>query len=220
MIPWKRLATAKTPDGGELSLWQRGTELVVRVGSLDLMSTREHGSEEVLAQHGVGDLGEGATVLVGGLGFGFTLRATLGLLPRNAKVVVSELVPEVVDWVKGPVGAGDLLEDPRVEVEIGDVADILRGGSGRLFDAILLDVDNGPSAFTVGSNHRLYSGLGLEATARCLRPGGRLAVWSAGHDPAFMARLHKSGFDAKTFGVRARGKAGGAKQAIFLGIKR
>ncbi len=226
MIAWIKLGSARAPDGTELSLWQRGAELVVRAGTLDLMSTRLHGSEELLAEHGCEGLaapGAPASVLIGGLGLGFTLRATLGLLSPSARVVVAELVPEIVDWVRGPLGGAALLDDPRVVVEVRDVAAVLRESADR-FDAILLDVDNGPSALTQASNRWLYGRAGVDAAARALRPGGRLAVWSAGEDPAFEALLGRAGLAARSVRVRAHrarpGSSGrGAHHVIFLGVR-
>ena len=226
MIAWIKRSTARAPDGTELSLWQRGAELVVRAGTLDLMSTRLHGSEELLAEHGCEGLGAGASVLIGGLGLGFTLRATLGLLAPSARVVVAELVPEIIDWVRGPVGGAALLDDPRVIIDARDVADVLREGKGR-FDAILLDVDNGPSALTQASNQWLYTRAGIDAARRALRPGGRLAVWSAAEAPPFEALLGRAGFDARSVRVRAhRAGAGasgargsGARHVIFIAVR-
>jgi spermidine synthase len=223
MIAWIKRGTARAPDGTELSLWQRGAELVVRAGTLDLMSTRLHGSEELLAEHGCQGLGAGAAVLIGGLGLGFTLRATLGLLAPSARVVVAELVQEIIDWVRGPVGGAALLDDPRVTVEARDVMALLRESADR-FDAILLDVDNGPSALTQASNRWLYARAGVDAAARALRPGGRLAVWSAGEDPAFEALLGRAGLAARSVRVRAHraapGSSGrGAHHVIFLGVR-
>jgi spermidine synthase len=223
MVPWVKLGSAKAPGGAEISLWQRGDELVVRAGAIDLMSNRVHGSEELLAEHGCAGLGAGARVLVGGLGMGFTLRAALSVLPARSRVLVAEIVPAMVEWVRGPIGGAKLLADPRVAVEERDVGEILRESEAR-FDAILLDVDNGPSALAHGGNRRLYGAEGIAAAARALRPGGRLAVWSAGEDPAFEKRLARAGLDAKTIRVRARktaaGEGRGAKQAIFLGVRR
>lgn len=215
MIPWTKLATARAPDGTELSLWRRDTEIVVRVGGVDLMGNRQHGSEDFLAEIACENLGEGARVLIGGLGLGFTLKATLAVLPRKSEVIVGELIPEIVAWVRDPVGAGALLDDRRVRVEIGNVADIIRGSAAR-FDAIMLDVDNGPAALCLKDNHVLYGPEGLAAAARALKPGGRLAIWSAGVDPAFVKRFGKSGFDARAVPVRAR-RDKGARHAIFVG---
>lgn len=225
MLPWVKLGSARSPNGTELSLWQRGEELVIRAGTADLMLNRMHASEELLAEHGCAGLGEGARVLIGGLGMGFTLRSALALLPASGRVVVAEIVPEVVEWVRGPIGGGALLDDARVAIDARDVAAVLREG-GAKFDAILIDVDNGPTAMPLqGSNDWLYGRAGIEAAARSLRPGGRLAVWSAGDDPAYEARLSRFGFEAKTVRVRAH-RAGpgargrGARQVIFVGVKR
>lgn len=215
MIPWNKLATARAPDGTELSLWRRGDEIVVRVGGVDLMGSRQHGSEEVLAELGCEGLGEGARVLIGGLGLGFTLEATLKLLPRKAEVVVGELIPEIVTWVRDPVGRGKFLDDRRVRIEIGNVAEIIRASEGR-FDAIMLDVDNGPAALCLQDNHVLYGPDGLAAARRALEPGGRLAIWSASIDNAFVKRFGKSGFDARAVPIRAR-REKGARHCIFVG---
>jgi spermidine synthase len=224
MIPWVKLATTLAPGGTELSLWQRGADLVVRAGALELMSNRAHASEEQLAEHGCAGLGPGARVLVGGLGMGFTLRAVLAMLPATARVTVAELVPAIVDWVRGPIGGAALLDDPRVTVEIGDCGALLRRSEAR-FDAVLLDVDNGPRALTERGNRRLYGGEGLAATARALAPGGRLAVWSAGEDAAFARRMEQVGFAVRVIGVRERrGEEGtrgkGARHVVFVGVRR
>lgn len=215
MIPWNKLATARAPDGTELSLWRRDAEIVVRVGGVDLMSNRQHGSEDFLAEIGCEGLGEGARVLIGGLGLGYTLAATLKILPRKAEVVVGELMPEIVAWVRDPVGAGALLDDRRVKIAIGNVADLIRASEAR-FDAIMLDVDNGPAALCLRDNHVLYGPDGLAAAARALKPGGRLAIWSAGVDQAFVKRFGKSGFDARAVPIRAR-RDKGARHCIFVG---
>jgi spermidine synthase len=216
MVPWVKLASAPAPGGAELSLWKRGAELVIRAGTAELMSNRAHGSEERLAELGCAGLGDGARVLVGGLGMGFTLRAVLALLPRDARVLVAELVPAVVDWVRGPIGAGALLDDPRVTVEIRDAAAVIEESVAR-FDAILLDVDNGPAALTQAENRWLYNPAGLAAAVRALRPGGCLAVWSAAPDPAFTERLARAGFAARAHAARAHGGRG-ARHTVFVGV--
>jgi spermidine synthase len=218
MLPWFKLASARAPDGTELSLWQRGDELVVRAGGVDLMSTRSHGSEDFLATIGCERIASNpgrATVLIGGLGLGSTLRASLAALPSRARVIVAELVPEVVGWVRGPARGAAILDDPRVTVEPRDCAAILRESVAR-FDAIMLDVDNGPSALTQAANRSLYSHGGLVAAARALRPGGRFAVWSAGEDRAFLARMGRAGFAARVVRARAHEKSG-ARHVIFVG---
>jgi spermidine synthase len=217
MLPWFKLASARAPDGTELSLWQRGDELVVRAGGVDLMSSRTHGSEDFLATIACERIGSkpGATALIGGLGLGSTLRAALAALPKRARVIVAELVPEVVGWVRGHGRGAAMLDDPRVTVETRDCAAILRESEGR-FDAILLDVDNGPSALTQAANRALYGHEGLRAAARALRPGGRFAVWSAGEDRAFLARMTRAGFAARAVRARAHARAG-ARHVIFVG---
>jgi spermidine synthase len=222
MLPWTRLGLTVLPCGSELSLWRRGNELVVRAGSSDLMSTRSHASEELLAELGCRDLGDQASIFLGGLGFGYTLRAALRLSAPATKITVAELVPAMADWARGPVGGGGYLEDPRVVLIIADAAVLLRRAHSS-FDAILLDVDNGPAPLTQASNAWLYSGEGLKACARALRDGGRLLVWSAADDVSFGKRMARAGFEVRT--VRAPSRRDGAKRkgathAIFVGCRR
>lgn len=216
MIPWERLDEGAVPGGGKLELWRRGDEYVIRVDGHDLMSSRVSGSEIALAERGCARLGEGAPrVLIGGLGMGFTLAAALAALPAEAEVVVAELAPVVVAWNRGPLAhlALQPLDDPRATVHEGDVADLIAGE--RRWDAILLDVDNGPDGLTRASNSRLYTDRGLCAAHAALRPGGVLAVWSAFDDPGFTARLRRAGFAVATERVRARGSRG-ARHIIWL----
>ncbi len=149
---------------------------------------------------------------------GFTLRAALDLLPEDASVTVAELLPAVVDWNRGPLGplAAHPLDDPRVAVELGDVGDVLRSRTGQ-FDAVLLDVDNGPAAFTSPENARLYGDAGLADARTALRMDGVLAVWSAWEDRRFEQRLKYGGFTVAVERVRARLKKGGPRHVIFLG---
>ena len=192
------------------------------VNGRTLMSSRMHGSEEALAtiacQHA--RTIEQPRVLVGGLGMGFTLRATLDLLPPDAIVRVVELVPAVVEWNRGPLGAFAAypLNDPRVRVEVGDVGFTLRANPGG-FDAILLDVDNGPAALTTPANQGLYDNAGVAASYAALRAGGALAVWSAWEDRKLEQRLRFHGFVARVDRVRARLNKGGAWHTVFLGLK-
>lgn len=220
MRPWELLGQTRTPDGEDMSLTHQGSEYVILASGKPLMSSRMHGSEEALAALGCAEARtrEEPCVLVGGLGMGFTLRATLDLLPPGATVVVAELVPAVVEWNRGPLGplANHPLDDPRVEIALGDVADVLRA-SRRRFDAVLLDVDNGPAAFTATHNTRLYDDAGLTAARGALKEDGVLAVWSAWGDRRFEQRLKHGGFAVQVERVRGRLKKGGPRHTIFLG---
>jgi len=217
--PWELLGEARTPDGKALTLTRRGNEYVIHADGKSLMSSRMHGSEEALAAFACRGLTARAAprVLVGGLGMGFTLRATLDLLPSDASVVVAELVPAVATWNRGPLGplAGHPLEDPRVRLELADVAATL-GASQSAFDAVLLDVDNGPRAFTAGDNAGLYDEHGLAAIRDALAPDGTLAVWSAWEDRKFEHRLRHAGFEVTVERVRARLRSGGPRHTIFV----
>ena len=220
MRPWELLGQTRTPDGEDMSLTRQGAEYVILAGGKPLMSSRMHGSEEALAAFGCAEARarDEPCVLVGGLGMGFTLRATLDVLPAGAVVVVAELVPAVVEWNRGPLGplADHPLKDKRAHVELGDVAATLRA-STRRFDAVLLDVDNGPAAFTATHNARLYDDGGLVAVRAALKPGGVLAVWSAWEDRRFEQRLKHAGFAVQVERVRGRLKKGGPRHTIFIG---
>ena len=220
MRPWELLGQTRTPDGEDMSLTRQGSEYVILASGKPLMSSRMHGSEEALAAFGCAEARtrDDPCVLVGGLGMGFTLRATLDVLPPGAVVVVAELVPAVVEWNRGPLGplADHPLKDKRVHVELGDVAATLRASTHR-FDAVLLDVDNGPAAFTATHNARLYDDGGLAAMRAALKPGGVIAVWSAWEDRRFEQRLKHAGFTVQVERVRGRLKKGGPRHTIFLG---
>ncbi len=222
MKPWELLGEAQAPDGTDLRLTRHASELVILANGRSLMSSRMHGSEEALAALGCGRARQldAPSVLVGGLGMGFTLRATLDLLPADAVVVVSELVPAVVEWNRGPLGplAGYPLRDTRVRVQLEDVSATLRTNPAR-FDAVLLDVDNGPSAMTAATNARLYDNQGVATARDALRTEGVLAVWSAREDRKFEQRLRYAGLAVEVRRVRARLKAGGPRHTIFLGRK-
>ena len=219
MIPWSLLDTAQIPGGAELRLMRRGNEFSIMLGSNELMNSRVRGSEEMLATIVCERIKtrERPSLLIGGLGMGFTLRAALGGLGRDARVVVAELVPGVVAWARGALQVvfGDSLADPRVTIHQGDVADLIRGGQSK-FDAILLDVDNGPQGLVREANDILYSSKGLSAAHAALRPGGVLAVWSTAADAAFTQRLRKIGFDVEERVARAGRKGGGARHVIWL----
>ncbi|MEN8204912.1 MAG: hypothetical protein ABFS24_02755 [Pseudomonadota bacterium] len=213
MTPWILLDSAPVPgNGGELRLYQRGDEFSIKItGGGELMNSRVHGSEDALAEHTCARLMDCTEprLLIGGLGMGFTLAAALRHLGNQAQVVVAELVPAVVAWNKGPLGehAGHPLNDPRVTVRGVDVARILMAEQ-QAYDAILLDVDNGPEGLTRKENDWLYSLNGLNEAYAALRPQGVLAVWSAGPDKDFLQRLHKVGFEVDEVRVRARGSKG------------
>lgn len=223
MKPWELLGEASTPDGHEMRLIARDGEFVILLDGKTLMSSRLHGSEEELALAACPPVSDRRkpTVLVGGLGMGFTLRATLNLLPADATVVVSELMAAVVDWNStGALAAlaGYPLKDPRVRILMQDVGSTLQNATNR-FDAILLDVDNGPSAFTSDENQELYDNDGVAAAHAALKSGGALAVWSAAEDQTYERRLRAHGFEASAKRVRARPNKGGARHTIFLGLK-
>jgi spermidine synthase len=212
MSRWELLDTARVPDGGELRLYRHRDEFSIRLPAYgELMSSRAHGSEDSLALLTCGEPPHppGLSILIGGLGMGFTLAAALAAVGDDAKVHVAELVPEVVEWNRGDLGAvaGRPLDDPRVTVHVGDVADVLRQADGQ-FHGIAMDVDNGPEGFTRRANDWLYTHGGLMTAWRALRPGGVLTVWSAGPDRVFPARLRKLGFAVEEHRVRAHGKKG------------
>ncbi len=224
MNPWTVLGIATIPNnGGELKLSQRGEEFSIRLSGIrgELMNSRVHGSEEALAELGCARLKlvADARVLVGGLGMGFTLAAALKAVSPTAQVTVAELIPAVVEWNQGPLGncAGHPLQDTRTHVHVGDVAELLIKKK-QAFDAILLDVDNGPEGLTHKDNRWLYSLKGLDAIYKTLRPKGILAIWSAGPDPLFTIRLKKARFNVTMRSVRAR-KGKGSHHTIWLAHK-
>lgn len=224
MLPWIQIDAAAIPgDAGELRLKRRGDEFSIMLGSNELMNSRLSGSEEALATLAAERLqGRAApSVMIGGLGMGFTLRAALAVLPHDARVTVAELVPAVVDWARGPMASvfQGCLDDSRVTIHVGDVAELIRSSSAA-FDAILLDVDNGPDGLTRATNDRLYDQAGLRASAAALRPGGVLGVWSSGPDPRFTRRLKEFGFAAEAVNIRANAKRGGARHVIWMAVKR
>jgi spermidine synthase len=219
VIPWIQLDSAKTPDGGqELRLKRRGHEFSIMLGANELMNSRLSGSEEALAQLSCRRIADHRRpqVLIGGLGMGFTLRAALGELTPDAAIVVAELVPAVVAWARGPMAElfDGCLEDPRVTIRELDVGQLIRSESAA-WDAILLDVDNGPEGIVHKSNDELYSLRGLAAARAALTPGGVLAVWSQGPDSGFSRRLRQAGFAVEEVGTRARGKRG-ARHVIWI----
>jgi spermidine synthase len=223
MNPWIHLDTAQIPGGGELRLMQRGQDYSIMSGSIELMNSRLSGSEVALANLAWAKIAErkAPRMLIGGLGMGFTLRAALADLPKDASITVAELVPAVIDWARGPLKGlfGDCLDDRRVKLVRGDVADLLRDANPP-YDAILMDVDNGPDALNRDANDSLYSVAGLGMTRKAVKHGGVLAVWSAGPDPAFQGRMRRAGFAVEEVKVRASPSGKGARHIIWVGVAR
>lgn len=219
MRPFETLDRVTTPEGRELSLHHHDGHYFIHLDGEELMSTWVHGSETALAEMACEGLGRSPKprVLIGGLGLGFTLRAALEILPETAEVVVAELFPRVVEWNRVHLtGLGRPLEDRRVRIHDGDVGELLRQSPAGHFDAVMLDVDNGPSEWCLKSNGALYDRDGLQAIKRAIAPGGTLAVWSAYPDPSFVKSLRKGGFEASSQTVRGRGRKG-PRHTIFLG---
>jgi len=216
-VPWEQLGQSVAPGGGQMTLRRCGRDYVIEVNDVELMASDRHDSEESLARMACEGLkASEPRVLIGGLGMGFTLRAALDALPSGAEVVVAELVPAVVAWNRTVLGhlAKHPLHDPRVRVAEGDVARVMMESSG--YHVIMLDVDNGPSAFTQDSNNGLYDSLGLETIKSRLLPGGVLAVWSSDPDRLFEIRLAEAGFSCDTVSVKAGGKGNRARHTLFF----
>ncbi|MBV9419508.1 MAG: hypothetical protein JO348_07030 [Alphaproteobacteria bacterium] len=222
MLPWIHLDTAKIPGGGELKLMQRGAEFSINAGPLALMTSWMSSSEIALAEIACERLRgrRNIHILIGGYGMGFTLRAALAALPADAKVTVAELVPEIIAWAKGPMAAltADGLTDRRTAIYNGDVGDAIAAGRAR-FDAILLDVANGPDSLTTPGNDRLYSASGLATTRRALKPGGLLAIWSSFSSKDFTRRLGNAGFAVEEIQSRAH-KGKGQRHTIWVATNR
>ena len=226
MIPLTLLGTAQIPNnGGELRLTQRENDFSISLKGAGgvLMTSRVHGSELALA---LAELGcahikgkQNTKVLVGGMGMGFTLSGALKITSNTSQVIVAELVPEVIQWNKGPLGecAGRPLDDKRVKVHIGDVAELLTNKQAT-YDAVLLDIDNGPESFTQADNNKLYTIESLQAIRQTLHPGGVLAIWSAWHDPKFNLQLKKAGYKVEAQTVRAH-KGKGSRHTVYLAEK-
>lgn len=222
MIPLEHIATARVPGGEELRLMRRGADFMIVLDRNELMNSRMSGSEEALAVMTAERLDgrKKAHILIGGYGMGFTLRAALTAFAPDAHLTVAEIVPEIIDWARGPMAAltGGCLDDPRVDLIGADVAHLIGRETG-LYDAILLDVDNGPDGLVRADNGRLYSKQGLRASWNALTPGGVLAIWSAAPDPVFANRLRKAGFTVDEVVVRARSNGKGARHVIWFAVK-
>ncbi|ALH79628.1 spermidine synthase [Sphingopyxis macrogoltabida] len=219
MTPRELIDTANVPGGEQLRLYRRGGDFIIAIGGNELMNSRMSGSEEALAEMSCDRLRSDAAphLLIGGYGMGFTLRAALARLGPDAHVTVAELVPEIIDWARGPMAAltAGGLDDPRVELLLADVSGVIGGAVGQ-YDAILLDVDNGPDGLTREGNDRIYSMGGLARAKAALSPGGILAVWSAAPDARFTRRLKDSGFTVEEVTVRARASGKGPRHLIWF----
>ena len=219
MNPMIHLGTAHVPGGVEIRLYKRGEEFMILLPTDELMSSRMRASEERLATMTLERLGENPAprMLIGGYGMGFTLRAALAAAPQRARITVAELLPEIVEWARGPMAelTAGCLDDPRVTLEVRDVAETIAFDTGH-FDAILLDVDNGPDGVVRKENDRLYSRAGLATTFGALRPGGVLAVWSAKSDSGFTRRLRGAGFEVEMVTVKARPNGKGPRHVIWF----
>ena len=223
MIPWLQIDTTPVPGAEvELRLMRRGDEFSMMLGQNELMNSRLSGSEAALATLACKriELVRRPHLLIGGLGMGFTLRAALAVLGSDARIVVAELVPAVIAWARGPMAGifGDSLSDPRASIREADVVDVVRSHRSA-FDAILLDVDNGPEALIRKANDALYDLKGLKAIHRALRPRGVLAIWSSGPNAAFSKRLRDAGFDVNEVAIRATAKRSGARHVIWFAAK-
>lgn len=221
MNPWVILDETTVPNGGgTMKLYQRAFEFSISVNNEELMNSRMHGSEDALAELACTKLADNARVLIGGLGMGFTLRAALDSLNTSATVEVAELVPAVVQWNRTHLSelAGNPLSDPRTVVHESDVALIIKKAEAR-YDAIMLDVDNGPDGLTHENNDRLYTAGGIKAAIKALKPGGTLGVWSAEPDTSFTKRLRGAGLKVEETTIRAR-KTKGRRHTIWLAQKK
>jgi spermidine synthase len=221
VLPWVELGRAKVPGGDEFRLMQRGEEFTIFAGTIGLMGSRQSGSEEVMADIAFTRVGvrPRARVLIGGLGMGFTLRRVLAKFGADAEIVVAELVPEIVTWARGPLAGlhGTSLDDERLTLKVGDVGNVMAADAAK-FDAILLDVDNGPEGLSRPGNDRLYSAGGISAAKAALRPGGMAAIWSVAPDPKFTKRLGQSGMKVEELKARAHGGKG-ARHVIWVATK-
>ncbi len=219
MTPRELIGTAEVPGGPPLRLFRRGADFMIVLDRNELMSTRMSGSEVALGTMTCARLAgrPAPRLLIGGYGMGFTLRAVLERLSADAQVVVAELVPGIIEWARGPMAeiTAGCLDDPRVTLDMGDVAETIRRADAS-YDAIMLDVDNGPDGLTRPANDGIYAARGLAAAYRALKPGGTLAIWSAAPDPVFAKRLVKAGFAVEEERVRARENGKGATHVIWF----
>jgi len=222
MLKRELLGEAQVPGGALLQLFSHGTDYIIALDRNELMSTRMWFSEEQLAELTLDRLERPAPhILIGGYGMGFTLRAALARLGDKGRVTVGELVPEIIEWARGPMAevANGCLDDPRVTLRMGDLRQVIAEGNGT-YDAILLDVDNGPDGLVRPENDAIYANAGLAAAKRALKPGGVLAIWSAAPDPRFTRQLTKAGFEVDPVEVRARPNNKGPRHTIWFAHRR
>ena len=223
MVPRELIDTAQVPGGEPLRLFRRGGDYMIVLDRNELMNSRMSGSEEALAVMTIERLGARAKphLLIGGYGMGFTLRAALAGLGRDARVTVAELVPRIIEWARGPMAelTAGCLDDKRVTIVEDDVGRVIAAGAG-VYDAILLDVDNGPDGLTRPANDGLYSARGLGEAKAALKRGGILAIWSAANDDRFVRRLRDAGFAVEEVAVRARQNGKGPRHVIWFATKR
>ncbi|MDG0866939.1 hypothetical protein [Candidatus Lucifugimonas marina] len=220
MKPWIAAGEAVSPDGTRLELVEHDGEYIIKADDLPLMSTRMHFSEVELARLVCTKLKSGAKVMIGGLGLGYTLRSTLNLIPKDATAVQVELVPEVIEWNRGPLGpfADHPLNDKRTELVQDDISKVIKGARNE-YDSIMLDVDNGPTPLVQERNSWLYTDSGLQAIRKALKNGGRVAIWSADDEPKFVSRMKRNGFRAQKHQIQAHKGKGGIRHVIFTGRK-
>ncbi len=222
MKPTVRIATTRTPDGGEMELYQHDRDFSIKINGQDLMHSRQHESELELARLGCAHLAgsKAPSILIGGLGLGYTLRQVLDILSPHARVVVCELLSAVVEWNREFLGElnGQPLGDERVDIKTGDIVELISRSKSR-FDAILLDIDNGPSAITNSGNHRLDGSDGIQACRHALREQGCLAVWTAEPNKKFEQLLMRCNFHVRRYRVPAyKGSKGSKSQSRFVWI--
>ena len=220
MKPWNTVGKAVSPDGTRLELVEHDGDYVIKADDLPLMSTRMHFSEMELARLVCTKLKSNAKVMIGGLGLGYTLRSALDLIPKDGVVVQVELVPEVIEWNKGPLGSfnNHPLKDTRTEIVQDDISKVIRQ-SQNSYDSIMLDVDNGPSPLVNERNAWLYTDNGLRSIRNALKNGGKVAIWSANDEPRFISRMKRNGFLGEKHRTQAHQGKGGIRHVIFTGRK-
>ena len=220
MKPWNTVGEAMSPDGTRLELVEHDGEYIIKADDLPLMSTRMHFSEMELARLVCTKLKSNAKVMIGGLGLGYTLRSALDLIPKDGVVVQVELVPEVIEWNKGPLGPfnNHPLKDTRTKIVQDDISKVIRQSQNN-YDSIMLDVDNGPSTLVNERNAWMYTNQGLQSIRNALKNKGKVAIWSANDEPRFISHMKRNGFLAEKHYIQAHKGKGGIRHVIFTGRK-